>query len=291
MLFDPKLSPVLIRPALPKDKPEVLELAKHIWDGGDYIPYVWDEWLAEQDGIFVVSECDGKVAGLAKLTRFAPGDWFMEGLRVHPDWREKGIASRLNDYQLEYWRKHGEGSVRLATASYNVKVHHMAERNGFERIMEFVPFTAPQLADKRDEFEPVTPAELPEVIEFVRHHPAFNLVHGLLDIGWRWANLDIKYFQNAQEDGFLWWWKNKSGLLAFWLDDENEEMRPHVLVAVSPIDQLDEFLRDYRRLATRIDKKQVGWTAPVHPEVQAALQRAEFSRSWDISLYVFELRK
>ena len=37
---------VVIRPTLPSDTPDVLEFCKRIWDGHDYIPYVWDEWLA-----------------------------------------------------------------------------------------------------------------------------------------------------------------------------------------------------------------------------------------------------
>src|SRR3989304_1033395 len=37
------LKPALVcRPALPVDTPAVLDLTARIWDGGDYVPRVWD---------------------------------------------------------------------------------------------------------------------------------------------------------------------------------------------------------------------------------------------------------
>jgi hypothetical protein len=215
----------------------------------------------------------------------------MEGLRVDPEFRERGIASRMNDFQLDYWRKHGEGSVRLVTGSYNVKVHHMAERNGFQRVLEFIPHGASALQDGLGSFELVVSNELPAVMEVVRQSETFQLRHGLVDLGWRWANLQQKYLQNAVEDGFLWWWRDRSGVLAYWLDDEEEEHLPRLLLAACPNDQLADLLMDYRRLAARMGKKQAGWTAPVDPHVETALQKAGFSRSWDLSLYLFELVK
>ena len=52
MSSDVLFSPVLVcRPALPMDTPQVLDLAKHIWEGHDYIPYVWNDWLADPQGV------------------------------------------------------------------------------------------------------------------------------------------------------------------------------------------------------------------------------------------------
>jgi hypothetical protein len=167
----------------------------------------------------------------------------------------------------------------------------MAERNGFRRILEFIPHVAPALQGEVESFELVAYTELPAVMEVVRQSGTFNLVHGLVDLGWRWANLEQRYLQNAAEDGFLWWWRDRSGVLAYWLDDEDEERLPRLMLVACPIDQLVDLLMDYRRLATKIGKKQVGWTAPVETHVESALQQAGFLRSWDLSLYVFELVK
>lgn len=283
--------PVLCRPALPKDTPDVLELTSHIWEGEDYIPYVWQDWLADPDGILAVAESGGWIVGLAKLSRFAPGDWFMEGLRVHPDWQAQGIASRLNDFILNNWRKHGEGSVRLATASHNVKVHHMCERSGFQRVVEFVPHVAPALPGNIASLEVVDQTEIQSVMEFARHSATFALAGGLLDLGWRWARLEAQHLKKALAENHVWWWRGRQGLLGIWLDEEDEELRPQILLALCPVEQLAELLLDYRRLATQLGKAQVGWTAPVHSQVESALKQAGFERSWDGSIYIYELLK
>lgn len=289
MLADLAKFPVLCRPALPRDTEEVLELCSHIWEGEDYIPYVWQDWLADREGLLAVAECEGRVAGLGKLTRFARGDWFMEGLRVHPERQEQGIARRLNDYVLDYWRRHGEGTVRLATASYNVKVHHLCERNGFRRVVEFVPHVAPVLGEDAACFEPVDPAEVEEVMEFARQSESFRLAGNLLDLGWRWARLEASHLQKALAKQQVWWWHGRQGALGMWLDEEDEELRPQVLMALCQNEQLGELLLDYRRLVGQLGKARVGWTAPAHPQVEAALKKAGFERSWDGSIYIFEL--
>lgn len=291
MLRSLQSSPVLCRPALAKDTTDVMELTSHIWEGHDYIPNVWKDWLADQEGILVVAELGGRIVGLAKLTRFAPGDWFMEGLRVHPDWQMQGIASKLNDYQLNYWCKYGDGSIRLATASTNIKVHHMCKRNGFRRMVELVPHISSSLTDMMDDFELVKQFEMQSVLDFAYHSASFRWANCLLDLGWRWAKLNPEHLQEPIDENHVWWWRNRQGLLGIWLDDEDEEQRPQILMAISEDNKLGELLLDYRRLAHRLGKPNVGWTAPVHPVVESALKQAGFERSWDGSIYIYELLK
>jgi ribosomal protein S18 acetylase RimI-like enzyme len=79
------------------DTPEVMELTRTIWDGEDYVPHVWWEWFLDPRGLLAVAEYGGMVVGLGKLTQLSERDWWMEGLRVHPDFERRGIASHLND--------------------------------------------------------------------------------------------------------------------------------------------------------------------------------------------------
>jgi hypothetical protein len=51
---------VVIRPALPLDREAVLEFCKFIWDGHDYIPDVWDDWMADPSGEMFVAEYAGR---------------------------------------------------------------------------------------------------------------------------------------------------------------------------------------------------------------------------------------
>ena len=50
------LGEYLCRDARPEDKAEVLALTAHTWEFGDYIQYVFDDWLADPQGRFLVAE-------------------------------------------------------------------------------------------------------------------------------------------------------------------------------------------------------------------------------------------
>ena len=44
-------NPIVCRPALPMDTPDVIELTRRIWEGEDYVPHVWAEGLQDPDGM------------------------------------------------------------------------------------------------------------------------------------------------------------------------------------------------------------------------------------------------
>ena len=41
-----------IRPLTVEDRPAVEAIADQIWEGNDYLPAVFDRWLADEDGLF-----------------------------------------------------------------------------------------------------------------------------------------------------------------------------------------------------------------------------------------------
>ena len=51
-----------IRPARPDDRPAMERICAHTWDWGDYVPEVWDDWLAQGGGMgVIVGELAGRV--------------------------------------------------------------------------------------------------------------------------------------------------------------------------------------------------------------------------------------
>jgi GNAT superfamily N-acetyltransferase len=280
---------VVCRPALAMDKEDVMELCSHIWEGDDYIPLVWDEWLADPDGLLGVAEISGRVAGVFKLTKFKVGEWYMEGLRVHPDYQGKGVASHIHEFVLETWRRMGSGIIRLTTGSYNVKVHRMCEKSGFKRIAEFIPYRAPILMEGTDSFIALKPLEAPDAMEFVVKSKMNELSSGLINLGWVYADPQIKHIERAIKDGHAWWWKGGLGFISIWEDDKDEEHAPGLELIACPVNELGGLLMDYRRLMGAIGYKTAGWTSPNRPEVITAIEKAGFERSWDVSIYIFEL--
>jgi GNAT superfamily N-acetyltransferase len=281
---------VVCRPALAKDTEAVMELSSHIWEGGDYIPLVWADWLADPDGLLGVAEIHGRIAGVFKLTKFQEGEWYMEGLRVHPDFQGRGVASHIQEYILETWHRMGSGIIRLTTGSYNVKVHRMCEQHGFKRIAEFIPYRAPSLIEGTSNFVRLGMGEANNAMEFVLSSPTHAMSSGLINLGWVYAGPQFKHIEKAIEERHAWWWRNGVGFISIWEDDEGEEHAPGIQLIACPESELGELVMDYRRLMGEEGHKTAGWTAPNRLEVISILEDTGFERSWDVSLYIYELR-
>lgn len=290
MLCLDKSNSVVCRPALPKDTEQVIELCSHIWDGGDYIPKVWDDWLSDPDGLLGVAELSGRVAGVFKLTKFQDNEWYMEGLRVHPDFQGIGIASHIHEYIVETWRRMGTGTIRLVTASYNVKVHWMCEQTGFERIAEFIPYRASALQAGSNNFTLVKIDEAQRVLNFVADSPTHALSAGLINLGWVYATPQLKHLQEAIGSIHAWEWRGDAGFLSIWEDEEGEEREPGIQLIACSLRDLQELLMDYRKLMGDLGYKSAGWVAPNQPEVIIWLDGTGYKRTWDKSLYVYELK-
>jgi GNAT superfamily N-acetyltransferase len=283
-------SPAIVcRPALPKDCADVLELTKQIWDGHDYLPQVWSRWLEDPLGLLGVAEYGGRVVGTVKLTLLAPGQWWLEGLRVHPEFEGRGFASHLHEYALDFWQRHGEGTLRLATASHRLKVHHLCERSGFIKKTELSSFLASALNGPAPGFLEVKADEVEETWALMRGSPTLAQAAGLMDLGWQWAEPTAQLLRVAASAGHAWWWRDRQGLLLASEDttDEGEQLALLQLVACSAAD-LVELLLDYRRLAGSLGYSQASWTAPLASDLLTALAAAGFERSWPEAIFIFE---
>jgi hypothetical protein len=213
----------------------------------------------------------------------------MEGLRVHPDVRDRGVASHIHNYVLETWRKLGRGVIRLTTGSYNVKIHQMCERSGFKRIAEFIPYRAQKLMEETTSFNPLEPDEAQAAMDLVQGNPVHGMSAGLINLGWVFADPQMKHIQDAIKAGHAWWWKGGKGFLTIWEDGEDERHEPGIQLVACPEGDLCELLQDYRRLVASLGYESAGWVAPNYPQVLSCLEQAGYKRTWDVSLYIFEL--
>ena len=162
----------VIREARPDDRPFIEEIAKLTWGGEDYLGRVFDDWI--KDGNFYVLEVDGKVVGTAKLTTLPCKVGWLEGLRVHPDYRGRGFGRMLHNFMLELGRKLAEEekieTLEFATYFLNRESISMAESTGFQVRAKFFVMSAP-----------VGETEEPSVVE-----PSMeDVTLGRLPVGWR----------------------------------------------------------------------------------------------------------
>jgi len=124
-----------IRPAQVADQEAVLAFCAHIWDGHDYIPGVWDEWLNDPGGIFLTGLLDGVPIGVTRAFFPTPDEAWMEGMRVDPVHRGAGVAMALSAALVEACRARGARVVRLMTMGDNYPIHHICGRLGLDLVL------------------------------------------------------------------------------------------------------------------------------------------------------------
>jgi GNAT superfamily N-acetyltransferase len=280
--------PVHVRPARQGDTADMLEVTRHIWQGHDYVPLEWAGWLADPHGALLVAEHQGRVVGLGRLSRIQPEDWWLQGLRVHPDFEGRGVATQITEALLEAWQEKGSGAVRLATSSERLPVHRLCERLGFDKIGEYTVFVAPtELSGPAAglDFQPLRPGEAGAAAAFANRSPSLRLAKGLMDLNWQWAPPRPPYFQQASERGQAWWWRGGQGLIAIYIDQDDEDIeppRPFLSLAACELGLLTSLLLDYRRLAGALGYPVAGWNAALHPDLLPSLAAAGFRRDWEV---------
>lgn len=78
------------------DYPDIIDICKDIWDGTDYLPELFHKWVDDL-GMFLgaVDMDSNKVVGVDKYSILHDGSGWLEGLRVHKDYRGTGLGKGL----------------------------------------------------------------------------------------------------------------------------------------------------------------------------------------------------
>jgi GNAT superfamily N-acetyltransferase len=132
-------SSVSIRHAEPGDADDIAGFTQDTWDGGDYIPRVFEEWV-ESDGDdqrTFVAEMAEDVIGLVQFTLVSDYEAWSQGMRVAPAARGKGVGAALNRTGFEWARKRGATVARNMIFSWNVMGLGLARKIGFRPVASF----------------------------------------------------------------------------------------------------------------------------------------------------------
>lgn len=122
-----------------------MDISSTVWQGDDYIPRVWDTWIEEDDrlGFLITGEVGGRVVAVQHTSLQPESVAWMEGIRVHPDYRNRGIGNRMLDYALRQARDRACTRARLSTAQVNVASSTIATSREFREIAQFGIYSAP----------------------------------------------------------------------------------------------------------------------------------------------------
>ena len=115
----PLIDKLLIRDGIESDLHQISDLCKNIWDGHDFLPSVWNNWIENDVGSFVVAELKNQIIGVYHYCLLGSDSW-LETLRVNESYRRQGIAKYLLDDYLERSRYLEARNVRLVTSTKKI---------------------------------------------------------------------------------------------------------------------------------------------------------------------------
>jgi ribosomal protein S18 acetylase RimI-like enzyme len=139
---------IAVRPARAEDRDAALAFCARIWDGGDYIEHVWDAWLASSGGALLVAAdtVSERPLGLVHVRMVSDDEAWLEGIRVDPDARRRGIGRLLTSAALAEARARGAVVARLMVMSTNSASQELVAGFGFAKVAEVVRYDAPAIA-------------------------------------------------------------------------------------------------------------------------------------------------
>ncbi|HZT95325.1 MAG TPA: GNAT family N-acetyltransferase [Chloroflexota bacterium] len=281
------MSELVIRHARPGDRDDVFSISATVWEGNDYVPSVWDSWIAqhEAEGMLLVGELEGRVVAIQHL-EFQPGDvvW-LEGIRVHRDFRGRGFAARLLADALERIAAGRFRVARLSTSSENEASMSVVRRAGFRELARYHAFTAPALEDSAPTqgVEPTSPsdADLERARRLIGQPDTLQVVAG-------WTVMDVPQ-QMAVTDFPVALKVNSSDSFGLTLGSERRQRNRLAMAFIGGDAEAIALLgREMRRLAHRRELEAVNGMLRRTPQVEDGLNRAGYELRDEHSMLLFE---
>jgi GNAT superfamily N-acetyltransferase len=239
------MSQLEVRRAREEDREAVLAFCSQTWEWGDYIAYVWDEWLHEENGALFVATMDGQPIGIANIRMLNASEAWLEGMRVDPAYRQHGVGSALAEAQIvEALRRHAL-TARLITEPTNSAAIHLIERGHWRRVNAFAPFHAtPLTTATRRQYGIVTPtlatpSDSDEIIDYLNVSNIFPATGGLYNAGFTAQSITAALIEQkiaAQQIYLLRRWDRLDGLVMV----EPRERRGEKTLSIGYIDGTTE---------------------------------------------------
>jgi GNAT superfamily N-acetyltransferase len=277
-----------IRPARPADRAALEAIAEQIWEGRDYLPGVLDEWFNDPHGGFYVAVLRDQVIGVSKVTRFAEGEWWLEGLRINPAFQGYGFSRILHHFSMNQVRQMGSGIVRFSTASTNEAVKQLAKETGFDLMATYLPYGADALHEPVQSVWRLDSDDAPRVWAWLDGSQHFVRAQRSFEWDWSFYVLTETRLADQLAAGLVYGWPHAGrrddlgGVILMtpveksrWLGD------PTLKIAYLDAGDLAGAGRDMRRLAAASDQMRVRIKVLNRPERAAALEEAGYTREWD----------
>lgn len=193
-----------VRPARESDRAPLMSFIKNVWGGHDYIPQVWDEWLADPHGKMFVVEVGGVPVGMNRVQFLEDGSAWFEGVRVHPDFRGRGLATLLGENSMRVARERGVTVFRLTSGSTNKVAHRQIARIRFNPVSKFSVYEPESIPGGAGRARRAKIGELDSVAEAMKSSMEYDLGSGVFWDNYTAASLTPEVVRKLVIEGAVW---------------------------------------------------------------------------------------
>jgi ribosomal protein S18 acetylase RimI-like enzyme len=285
------MAQMMIRPASAADRDAVLEFCEHTWEWGDYIERVWNRWLHDTNGRLFVAVIDEQPIGLIHVQMMSETEAWLEGLRVDPRYRQRGVARELNLVAQAEAMRRGATIVRLAVSADNTRSQHLSESNHMRQVGAFSLYVAPPLNAPwqavRERPQIATLQDLDAIIDYLNLSNIFPTVGGLYYVGFAAREITGAFMEERVKAGqvyFLRRWEQIDGLAIAEHHAEFGQQRLSVgYIDGTAIEAISLIAYDLRWRITEMELDAVRIYAPDLVLVRDALGGLDYE--WDGSVF------
>ena len=190
-----------VRRARPEDREALFEMSTHIWGGHDYMPLIWDRWLADKKGALLTVKVDGRPVGTSKVTLLAPGEVWLEGLRLHPDYQGLGLSKSIHRATFREASRLNPRTVRYSTWIGNEASRRIAEKNDFWQIARTGWMWGKARRRSAIHGRRAADDDIDNVVRFVRQSSCYEATNGVAGVGWTFPELTLRRIRRLLSRG------------------------------------------------------------------------------------------
>jgi GNAT superfamily N-acetyltransferase len=237
-----------IRPARQDDHDAVAAFTRDTWDGGDYIPDVYPDWIEGEGKQTLVADAGDAIAGLGQIVLLSGHEAWGQGLRVNPEFRGKGVSREIT-YSLFDWAcERGAAVARNMVFSWNQAGLGQSRATGYEPVTEFRWLHPDPDSDPDTGMPDNVVADPNAAWSFWSHSDARDHLAGLtlsLDESWAVQELTREMLARAADETALLAVTDRRGTRAMayrtrtWEGEEDGEEKTYAEYGVGAWDGLD----------------------------------------------------
>lgn len=200
-----------LRPGRPADKAGLAQWTTHTFAWGDYVVDSFDTWLEHPQSCVLVGADDAdQPIAVGRGVMLSPDELWLQGVRVHPEWRRLGVASELGG-SLEAWgADRGAKVALLMTEDWNEAARRQVEAVGFRTTATWHRAFRPTEHSGRVGMNTPSPADPLQRAGAAEVAPAFQAwsqgelnraARSMMAVSWQWRRLHVADLERAAEHG------------------------------------------------------------------------------------------